>query len=77
MIQHSGAFNILFPARVAFFALPKPEAIWLAGILQIIADTSGFELARNMLTNISVNEKAPEVLGKEMPFRALKTSDYV
>ena len=66
--KHSGAFCILFPARLAFFALPKPEAIWLAGILQVIADTSGFELARNILTNISVND---------MSLGALKTSDYV
>jgi hypothetical protein len=63
----AGAFYMLMPARMAYFALPKwsREAQWLARILGKVAETSGFELARNMLDNIPIR-KRKLVGGKEV-----------
>jgi hypothetical protein len=60
--MHSGAFYLLFPARVAYYALPieSLEAHWLVGILESIAMVSGFEMARNVLTNVQINEEKPD-----------------
>jgi Fungal specific transcription factor domain len=57
--MHSGAFYLIFPTRVAFMALPvaSPEALWIVGILERMATASGFEMARNVLTNVQINEK--------------------
>lgn len=59
--MHSGAYYLILPARVAFMALPvaSPEAIWIVGVLERIAIASGFEMARNVLTNVQINEKRP------------------
>ena len=55
----AGAFYIMLPARIAYFALPKGsrEAQWLAKMLDNAADMSGFEMARNMLNNIPVRKR--------------------
>jgi hypothetical protein len=54
--QHLGAFYLLFPARIAYLAMPRQsrEAQWLAAVLQQLVDTSGFELARNIFSNLPV-----------------------
>ena len=78
---HAGAFYLLFPSRIAFYALPlsSPEALWLVGILERIAITSGFEMARNVLTNVQINEKTQSDAhhSKAMPLRALPAPSEV
>jgi hypothetical protein len=56
---HTGAFYMLMPARIAYYAIPKwsREARWLAIVLRDAADTSGFELARNVLDNIPIRQR--------------------
>ena len=54
-----GAFYMILPARIAYYALPKwsREAQWLAVKLETVADTSGFEMARNILNNIPIRRR--------------------
>ncbi len=57
--MQAGAFYILMPARFAYLTLPKQsrEARWLEKVLKKIADTSSFELARNVLNNVPIRGK--------------------
>ena len=79
--MHAGAFYLLFPSRIAFYALPvsSPEALWLVGVLERIAIKSGFEMARNVLMNVQINEKKPSDAdqSKVMPLRALPAPSEV
>ena len=56
--SQAGAFYMLMPARMAYFALPKSsrEAQWLARVLETVAEKSGFEMARNVLDNIPIRK---------------------
>lgn len=68
----AGAFYMLMPVRMAYYALPKwsREARWLASILRKAADASGFELARNLLEDIPIRQRKPvgsEVVQRNSP----------
>lgn len=48
--RRAGAFFLMFPLRVAWQAFEPghPVAIWLEGIMKMIADSTGFEVSRGL-----------------------------
>ena len=48
---NAGAFNVLFPARMAYTTLKRGrrERVWLKRLMERIADEGGLEMARNIL----------------------------
>jgi len=48
--KSTGSFLLLFPLRVAWMALPEKsmESRWLVGLMQQVADMSGFEVSRSL-----------------------------
>lgn len=47
---NAGAFFLLFPLRLAYLTMDpgSREALWLINVMRQLADTSGFEISRNL-----------------------------
>ncbi|KUJ11340.1 uncharacterized protein LY89DRAFT_786952 [Mollisia scopiformis] len=56
--RRAGAFFLLFPLRVAWQAFNPVdmEAVWLQGIMRIIADSTGFEVSRGLMGEVVQSE---------------------
>jgi hypothetical protein len=51
--RRAGAFFLMFPLRVAWQAFDPgdPVAVWLEGVMKMIADSTGFEVSRGLSGN--------------------------
>ena len=70
----AGAYNLLFPLRIAHqtFDYTSAEAIWLRQIMIMIADDSGFELARHLATVFLLAQPAQFRRSKLSELRGLR-----